>query len=64
MKTTHGGRRTPGPGKKIGRPLRGQPKGNPIWCGQLSKNERELILAKLTPDERREVLLKAAQEKP
>ena len=63
MKLTHGGRRTPGPGKRLGRPERPEPKAKPIWCGQISEKERELIISKLTPDERRDVLIKAAKEK-
>jgi hypothetical protein len=58
MEKTHGGKR-----ERAGRPSRLEPKAKSIWCGQLSEEERELILAKLTPDERREILLKAAREK-
>lgn len=63
MKETHGGRRSPGPGRKLGRPERPGPKAIPIWCGQISEEERELILSRLTPDERRDALLRAAKEK-
>ena len=43
----HGGAR---PG--AGRPARGEPKARPIWCGQMSPEQRDLILNTLTPRER------------
>jgi hypothetical protein len=58
MKNTHGGQR-----KGAGRHRRPEPKAKAIWCGQLTEEERERIISKLTPDERREALLKAAKEK-
>lgn len=58
MKKTHGGKR-----EGAGRHARPEPKAKSIWCGQISNEERDLILSKLTPDERRQVLLKAAMEK-
>jgi hypothetical protein len=43
-----------------GRPKRTAPKAKPIWCGQITEDERRLIVANLTPDERFQVLIKAA----
>lgn len=63
IKPKHGGKRVPGPGKSLGRPPRSEPKAKSIWCGQITEEERELIISKLTPDERRQALLKAAKEK-
>jgi hypothetical protein len=59
----HGGPRTAGPGKKMGRPERPGPKSKPIWCGQITEDERELIIDRLTPEERLEALLAAARAK-
>lgn len=57
-KSKHGGAR---PG--AGRNRREEPKSKPIWCGQISDAQRDLIIQNLTPEERLEALLKAAQAK-
>lgn len=57
-KATWGGQR-----KGAGRPSRSEPKSKPIWCGQLTDAERDLILKTLTADERGQVLLHAVEEK-
>ena len=62
-KGTHGGTRIPGPGKKLGRSKRPEPKSKPIWCGQITEEQRQLIIDNLTPEERLDALLKAAQAK-
>lgn len=62
-KSTHGGTRIPGPGKKLGRSKRPEPKSKPIWCGQITEDQRQLIIDNLTPEERLDALLKAAQAK-
>lgn len=62
-KGTHGGARIPGPGKKLGPPKRTEPKSKPIWCGQITDEQRNLIIDNLTPEERLDALLKAAQKK-
>ena len=59
----HGGARTPGPGKKLGPPKREEPKSKPIWCGQISDAERQLIIDRLTPEERLAALIAAAKAK-
>ena len=56
--TTHGGAR---PG--AGRPKRQEPKSRPIWCGQMSEQDRRLILERLTPTERHAALMDAAERK-
>ncbi len=43
-----------------GRPPRTEPKSLPIWCGQMSEQDRALILEMLTPAERYTALLDAA----
>ena len=48
---------------RAGRKPRSEPKSTPVWVGQLTKQEREYIVANLTPDERYKALLKAAQIK-
>ena len=58
MKKTHGGKR-----EGAGRPPRLDPKSFPIWCGQITDQERAIILVNLTPEERREALLTAARKK-
>jgi hypothetical protein len=63
LQNTHGGKRTPGPGKTLGRSRREEPKAKPIWCGQISEEQRALIMEKLTPEERLEALLTAAAKK-
>ena len=55
--TTHGGAR---PG--AGRPKRQEPKALPVWCGQISEQDRALILERLTPQERYAALMGAAQK--
>ena len=55
--TPRGGRR-----KGAGRPLRTEPKSLPIWCGQMSEQDRALILT-LTPDERYAALMDAVRIK-
>lgn len=57
MKNKQGGRR-----KGAGRPRRLGPKSTPIWCGRMSKEDRELILAYTKPDERFAVLLATAKD--
>ena len=42
-----------------GRPPRTEPKSRPIWCGQMSEQDRALILELLTPEERYAVLMDA-----
>ena len=54
---TRGGRR-----KGAGRPLRTEPKSLPIWCGQMSEQDRALILELLTPGERKAALLDAVRK--
>ena len=49
--------------KGAGRKPRSLPKSTPVWVGQLTKEQREYIVANLTPDERYQALLKAAQTK-
>ncbi len=39
------------------------PNSRPVWCGEFTPRERELV-NKLSADERREALLKAAAKKP
>ena len=51
--TPRGGRR-----KGAGRPPRTEPKSRPIWCGQMSEQDRALILT-LTPGERYDALMDA-----
>jgi hypothetical protein len=51
----HGGWR-PGAGRKA----RPSPKSKPIWCGQISKEDRTFIMQWLSPDERFQVLMAAA----
>ena len=55
--TPRGGRR-----KGAGRPLRTEPKSLPIWCGQMSEQDRALILELLTPGERKAALLDAVRK--
>ena len=51
----HGGHR-----KGAGRKARSEPKAKPIWCGQISQEDREFIMNMLTPDERFRKLMTAA----
>ena len=55
---------TPRGGKRpgAGRPPRTEPKSRPIWCGQMSEQDRALILT-LTPGERYEALMDAVAVK-
>ena len=59
----HGGLR-----KGAGRKARSVPKAKPIWCGQISHEDREFIMKMLSPDERFRKLMTAAlaakQENP
>ena len=57
-KSTHGGQR---PG--AGRPSRPEPKAKPIWCGQISDDDRQVIIDSLTPEERFKALMAAAWAK-
>lgn len=51
----HGGKR-----KGAGRKARSIPKAKPIWCGQISQEDREFIMKWLSPDERFSKLMAAA----
>jgi hypothetical protein len=51
----HGGWR-PGAGRKA----RPSAKSKPIWCGQISEEDRAFIMRWLSPDERFQVLMAAA----
>ena len=42
-----------------GRPPRTEPKSRLIWCGQMSEQDRALILELLTPEERYTALMDA-----
>lgn len=53
----HGGSRV-----GAGRKARTTPKSKPIWCGQVSEEDRAFIMKWLEPDERFQVLLKAANK--
>lgn len=57
-RNTHGGRR-----EGAGRPVRGEPRSNPIWCGQMTGELRNMIIANLTPQERQVALLNAIRLK-
>ena len=56
--TPRGGRR-----KGAGRPPRTEPKSRPIWCGQMSEQDRALILELLAPGERYAALMDAVEYK-
>lgn len=56
--STHGG-----PGRGQGRHPRTEPKAKPVWCGQISEQQRAHILETLTPEERLAALLQAAAAK-
>ena len=56
--TTHGGRR-----EGAGRKPRQEAKSYPIWCGQMSEEDRALILETLTPQERFDALMYAIEYK-
>jgi len=58
-----GGKRIPGPGKRLGRPRRHEPKARPLWVGQVSEGERRFIMKLLTPQERKNILMNAAYDK-
>ena len=45
-----------------GRKARPTPKSKPLWCGQISDEDRKFILDNLTPDERYQVLMAAANK--
>ena len=55
--TTHGGARA-----RAGRKPRNAPKSKPIWCGQMSEQDRALILERLTPQERYTALMREARK--
>lgn len=57
--TPRGGQRE----HQTGRPKRTEPKSLPVWCGQLSSQEREFIIKMLTPNERAAILLIMARKK-
>jgi hypothetical protein len=65
VKGKHGGARpnTGGAREGAGRPERGEPKSKPIWCGQHTNEQRDLIVQNLTPEERLAALLAAAEAK-
>lgn len=65
QKGKHGGARpgTGGARAGAGRHQREEPKSKPIWCGQHTDEQRELIIQNLTPEERLDALLKAAAAK-
>ena len=48
--------------KGAGRKARPTPKSKPIWCGQISDEDRKLIVDNLSPDERYQVLMAAANK--
>ena len=52
---------TPRGGKRegAGRPPRTEPKSRPVWCGQMSEQDRALILELLTPEGRYTALMDA-----
>ena len=54
----HGGRR-----KGAGRKTRPTPKSKPLWCGQIPKKDREFIMQSLSPKERYQVLMAAANKR-
>ena len=43
-----------------GRKARPSPKSKGIWCGQISQEDRDFIIQHLTPEERYQVLMAAA----
>jgi len=45
---------------RAGRKARPSPKSKPIWCGQHSEEDRAFIMQWLSPDERYQVLMAAA----
>ena len=47
--------------KTVGRPRRKEPKTRAIWCGQISKDDRDFILTALTPAQRYQALIQAAR---
>lgn len=46
--------------KGAGRKARPSPKSKPIWCGQISEEDRVFIVKWLSPDQRHQVLMAAA----
>lgn len=48
---------------QTGRPRRSESKALSIWCGQISAEQRQLIIDTLTPEERLAALLAAVQAK-
>lgn len=54
-KPSHGGSRS-----GAGRKARHFPKAKGIWCGQISQDDRDFIIQHLTPNDRFQVLMAAA----
>jgi hypothetical protein len=54
---SHGGSRS-----GAGRKARPSPKSKGIWCGQISQEDRDFIIQHLTPEERYQVLMAAANK--
>lgn len=52
----------PIPGAKRGRKPRPTPKAKPVWIGQISQDERDLVLNHTTARERRSLLIIAAMK--
>ena len=48
--------------KGAGRKARPVSKSKPIWCGQISDEDRKLIVDNLSPEERYQVLMAAANK--
>lgn len=55
MQIKHGGSRS-----GAGRKARPSAKSKPIWCGQISEKDRSFIMQWLSPDDRFQVLMAAA----
>lgn len=54
---TRGGKR-----EGAGRKARPTSKATPIWCGQISKEDKAFIVKYLSPEERHQVLMAAANK--
>lgn len=48
--------------KGAGRKARPTSKATPIWCGQISKEDKAFIVKHLSPEERYQVLMAAANK--
>ena len=57
MSTKRGGAR-----EGAGRKSRPVPKSKPIWCGQISEEDRAFIVKWLSPEDRYQVLMAAANK--